>query len=127
FFSILVLCMVVVGGMGSIPGVILGSVVTGGLYFLTGQFGSYRVLIFGVLLVVVIILRPAGLLPSGRRKRELERVELEEGAIPPLAASAPETPGVPWASSARAGSRNPANPGRACWLAGCSPCGSAEW
>jgi len=95
FFSILVLCMVVVGGMGSIPGVILGSVVTGGLYFLTGQFGSYRVLIFGVLLVVVIILRPAGLLPSGRRKRELERVELEEGAIPPLAASAPETPGVP--------------------------------
>jgi len=95
FFSILVLCMVVVGVMGSIPGVILGSVVTGGLYFLTGQFGSYRVLIFGVLLVVVIILRPAGLLPSGRRKRELERVELEEGAIPPLAASAPETPGVP--------------------------------
>jgi branched-chain amino acid transport system permease protein len=95
FFSILVLCMVVVGGMGSIPGVILGSVVTGGLYFLTGQFGSYRVLIFGVLLVVVIILRPAGLLPSGRRKRELERVELEEGAIPPLAASAPETPGAP--------------------------------
>src|SRR5438105_1904203 len=95
FFSILVLCMVVVGGMGSIPGVILGSVVTGGLYFLTGQFGSYRVLIFGVLLVVVIILRPAGLLPSGRRKRELERVELEEGAIPPLASSAPETPGVP--------------------------------
>ena len=69
--------------------------VTGGLYFLTGQFGSYRVLIFGLLLVVVIILRPAGLLPSGRRKRELEQVVLEEGAIPPLAASAPETPGVP--------------------------------
>ena len=95
FFSILVLCMVVVGGMGSIPGVILGAVLTGGLYFLTGQFGSYRVLIFGLLLVIVIILRPAGLLPSGRRKLELERVELEEGAIPPLAASAPETPGTP--------------------------------
>lgn len=95
FFSILVLCMVVVGGMGSIPGVILGAVVTGGLYFLTGQFGSYRVLIFGLLLVVVIILRPAGLLPSSRRKRELEAVELEGGALPPLAASAPETPGSP--------------------------------
>jgi branched-chain amino acid transport system permease protein len=91
FFSILVVCMVVVGGMGSIAGVVVGTVLTGGLYFLTSQFGSFRVLIFGILLVVVIVVRPEGLLPSRQRQLELERVEVPPDAPPPLPATAPGT------------------------------------
>jgi hypothetical protein len=61
------------------------------LYFLTSQFGSFRVLIFGILLVVVIVVRPEGLLPSRQRQLELERVEVPPDAPPPLPATAPGT------------------------------------
>ena len=72
FVSILVLCMVVAGGMGSIPGSILGAVVVGAVYFLTSQFQYLSILVFGILLVLLIILRPQGILPSAQRKLELE-------------------------------------------------------
>ena len=72
FVSILVLCMVVAGGMGSIPGSILGAVVVGAVYFLTSQFQYLSILVFGILLVLLIILRPQGILPSTQRKLELE-------------------------------------------------------
>src|SRR5487761_62312 len=72
FVSILVLCMVVAGGMGSIPGSILGAVVVGAVYFLTSQFQYLSILVFGILLVLLIILRPQGILPSQQRKLELE-------------------------------------------------------
>ena len=88
-FSILVLCMVVVGGMGSIPGVVVGGALVAGLYFFTGEFGELRVLAFGLLLILVIILRPEGLLPSRQRRRELAPVELPPGSLPGLSATAP--------------------------------------
>jgi branched-chain amino acid transport system permease protein len=72
FVSVLVLCMVVAGGMGSIPGSILGAVVVGAVFFLTSQFQYLSILIFGGLLVLLIILRPQGILPSAQRKLELE-------------------------------------------------------
>src|SRR5487761_36837 len=75
FVSILVLCMVVAGGMGSIPGSILGAVVVGAVYFLTSQFQYLSILVFGILLVLLIILRPQGILPSAQREREIESVE----------------------------------------------------
>ncbi len=81
FVSILVLCMVVAGGMGSIPGSILGAVVVGAVYFLTSQFQYLSILTFGVLLVLLIILRPQGILPSAQRQLELE---VDEGSgLPP--------------------------------------------
>jgi branched-chain amino acid transport system permease protein len=70
-FSILVLVMVVLGGMGNVYGVILGAVVVGYLYFYTGQLGSFRILAFGAILVVMSVFRPQGLLPSRQRQREL--------------------------------------------------------
>ncbi len=76
FFSILVLVMVVVGGMGNIYGVILGATVVGLAYFYTGQFGSLRVLMFGIVLVFMIIIRPQGMLPSRQRQRELATADL---------------------------------------------------
>lgn len=72
FVSILVLCMVVAGGMGSIPGSVLGAVVVGAVYFLTSQFQYLSILVFGVLLVLLILFRPQGILPSTIRKLELE-------------------------------------------------------
>jgi branched-chain amino acid transport system permease protein len=73
--SVLILCMVVLGGMGSIPGVIVGACI---LYLLPEglrQFQLYRMLIFGAVLVMMMIFRPQGLIPSTRRKIELEERE----------------------------------------------------
>ncbi len=87
FVSILVLCMVVAGGMGSIPGSVLGAIVVGAVYFLTSQLLYLRILIFGALLVLLIILRPQGFLPSSQRARELEETDED----PSLTGSPPST------------------------------------
>ena len=85
FESIIVLCMIVLGGMGNIAGVILGAILItvfpealrylGELQnLLFGRVfvdpADLRMLIFGLALVLVMIFRPAGLLPSVRRRRE---------------------------------------------------------
>ena len=88
FESIIVLAMVVLGGMGNIPGVILGAVLLTLLpEFLRATmeplqnalFGrvlldaeTVRLLVFGIALVGIMLYRPAGLWPSAVRKRELE-------------------------------------------------------
>ena len=69
--SILILCMVVIGGMGSIPGSILGAAAIVLLPEVFREFEEYRVFAFGVMLVLVMIFRPQGLWPSKRRKAEL--------------------------------------------------------
>lgn len=89
FVSILVLCMVVAGGMGSIPGSILGAVVVGAVYFLTSQFQYLSILVFGILLVLLIILRPQGILPSTQRELELEVQADEASGLPPASETLP--------------------------------------
>ncbi len=90
--SVMILCMVVLGGMGNIAGVVLGGLLLALLpeAFRHGAgplqqalFGhilidpeSLRMLLFGVALIVIMLVRPAGLWPSGKRRRELE----DEGA-----------------------------------------------
>lgn len=69
--SINVLAVVVLGGMGSIPGVIVGSLVLVGLPELLREFGEYRLHIYGVILVAIMLLKPEGLIPDARRAREL--------------------------------------------------------
>ena len=68
--SINVLCLIIIGGMGSIPGVILGAVVLIGLPELLREVEQYRMLAFGALLVTMMIFRPTGFIPSARRKME---------------------------------------------------------
>jgi ABC-type branched-subunit amino acid transport system permease subunit len=70
--SINVVAVVIVGGMGSIPGVIAGALVLKGLPEILRQLEDYRVMVFGALLVVMMLWRPAGLIPSSRRKMEIE-------------------------------------------------------
>jgi branched-chain amino acid transport system permease protein len=76
--SILVLSLIVLGGMGSIPGVIVGAIVLVGLPEILREFVEYRLLVYGAVLVAIMILRPEGLFPSARRMRELHEEEIEE-------------------------------------------------
>jgi branched-chain amino acid transport system permease protein len=100
--SIIFVAMVVIGGIGSIPGVVVGALIVYTLnVFLPAQlsdptsvfygvqvgianfipgftFANIRNLIFGILLIVIMIFRPEGLIPSARRRREFHQVE-EEG------------------------------------------------
>jgi branched-chain amino acid transport system permease protein len=75
--SILVLTMVIFGGMGSIYGVILGAAALGWLPNLLKDYvpATDRFIYFGALLIVMMIFRPQGLLPSRRRSRELRLAE----------------------------------------------------
>jgi branched-chain amino acid transport system permease protein len=69
--SVNVLSLVIIGGMNSIPGVILGSLVLKGLPEMLRELDDYRMLAFGALLIVMMILRPEGLWPSQRSAMEL--------------------------------------------------------
>ena len=110
--SVIYLAMVVIGGIGSIPGVIVGAIVVyainefilaqldtlaadpnnilhpiynGIVHIIPGfTFGSIRNLVFGVVLVVIMIFRPEGLIPSARRRRELHHgndEQVQAGAL----------------------------------------------
>jgi len=77
--SINVLCLIIIGGMGSIPGVFVGSLVLMGSPELLREFAEYRYLVYGALLVAMMLTRPEGLWPEERRKLELHEVR-EPGA-----------------------------------------------
>lgn len=83
--SVLIVSMLVLGGMGNIAGVVVGSLVlsfansvllpqantlaaTAGLHV---DFGNYHFLIYGVILVGIMLFRPEGLIPNRQRKAEL--------------------------------------------------------
>jgi branched-chain amino acid transport system permease protein len=82
--SINVLALIIVGGMGSLPGVVLGSIALIGLPELLREFGEYRYLFYGAVLIIMMRLRPEGLWPSDVRQRELhasdETLALDAGA-----------------------------------------------
>jgi branched-chain amino acid transport system permease protein len=63
--SINVLAMVILGGMGSVLGVILGATIIVALPEVFRDLSVYRLLAFGALMMVVMIVRPQGLLPEG--------------------------------------------------------------
>jgi branched-chain amino acid transport system permease protein len=91
-FSVLILSMVIIGGMGNIWGVIVGAIALSmmnryGLKQLNGvpdKFGldfdvtSINFGIFGFFLLAMMVLRPEGFIPSGRRKLELHEAEIDE-------------------------------------------------
>jgi branched-chain amino acid transport system permease protein len=99
--SVLVLSMLVLGGMGSITGAIVGSFVLSfinGFFLpqsttlahaigLTGvDFTNYRYMIYGVILVGMMLFRPGGLVPNRQR-----RAELREALIDPVLAAHEQT------------------------------------
>ncbi len=86
--------MLVLGGMGNIPGVIVGSIILSalerfilpqGTNFLHGigltsvDLTNSRFLIYGTILVLMMLFRPEGLLPSRQRKAELHAADTDAG------------------------------------------------
>ena len=85
-FSVFLLCMVILGGMGSIWGVLLGGMILGylnvaGLATIGSKLNEagvdfeptkYQFGIYGVIIVLMMLFRPEGLIPEARHKRELE-------------------------------------------------------
>jgi branched-chain amino acid transport system permease protein len=74
--SINVLSLIIIGGMGSIPGVFVGALVLMGSPELLREFAEFRYLVYGALLVVMMLTRPEGLWPDARRRLELHEEEL---------------------------------------------------
>ena len=70
--SVMVLAMIVLGGLGSIPGAILGAFVLTILPELLREFAVYRMLLFGLALILMMLFRPQGLLGDIRHRDELK-------------------------------------------------------
>ncbi|WP_026370399.1 branched-chain amino acid ABC transporter permease [Kallotenue papyrolyticum] len=102
--SINVLALLIIGGMGSLPGVVVGALVLVGLPELLREFAEYRLLVYGIVLVIMMIYRPEGLLPEARRA-----MELHEGEEQDLAAELPAA--VPTAEPPRKAGTPPAQLG----------------
>ncbi len=79
--SINVLALIIVGGMGSLPGVAVGALALIGLPELLREFGEYRFLFYGLVIVIMMRLKPEGLWPSAARKREMMVDEENRAAI----------------------------------------------
>jgi branched-chain amino acid transport system permease protein len=73
--SVNILAMVILGGVGSLPGVILGAAIIVALPEIFREFALYRLLAFGVLLMVLMIFRPEGLLSFRGRPEEADPLE----------------------------------------------------
>ena len=71
--SAIILCIVVLGGMGSIVGVVIAALVLLLLPEYMRAFSDYRMLVFGAVLVVMMVFRPQGLVSNIRRTYQLER------------------------------------------------------
>ena len=79
--SVFVLCIIIIGGMGSIPGAILGSFFLIGLPELLREFSEFRLLVVGAVMVAMMLYKPEGLWPEERRKLELHEGEEALGGI----------------------------------------------
>ncbi len=86
FISINIVCLIIVGGMGSIPGVIVGAAALVGLPELLREFADYRMLVYGAALVAMMLLKPEGLWPEVKHKIELH--EEENSAADPVTTAA---------------------------------------
>ncbi|MFZ5923709.1 MAG: ABC transporter permease subunit, partial [Bacillota bacterium] len=99
--TIAVYCMIILGGMRSLPGVMVGPLVLVILPELLRAYSVYRMLIYGVALVLLVVYRPQGLLPAGasisvpirRLRRAARRVPDMESSTGAAQAPARGTPG----------------------------------
>jgi branched-chain amino acid transport system permease protein len=78
--SILALAIIILGGMGSIPGVIVGGLFLVGIPGFLTEFEQFQLLIYGAVLIAIMLYRPEGLIPNVRRTRELHEEEILQDA-----------------------------------------------
>ena len=78
--SINILALIIVGGLGSLPGVAVGAVVLIALPEMLREFGEFRYLFYGLAIIAVMRLKPEGLWPSAGKRREMQ-LDAETEAI----------------------------------------------
>ncbi|TDD67885.1 leucine/isoleucine/valine transporter permease subunit [Jiangella aurantiaca] len=78
--SITVLVLIIVGGIASVPGVVVGALILVGLPEILREFEEYRFLLYGALLIFMMVRRPEGFIPNTRRVTELHEQELQQDA-----------------------------------------------
>lgn len=78
--SINILALIIVGGIGSLPGVALGAAVLIGLPEALREFGEFRFLFYGLAIIAVMRIRPEGLWPSAAKRREM-LIDAETAAV----------------------------------------------
>jgi branched-chain amino acid transport system permease protein len=82
-WSALILMAVVIGGMGSSPGVVLGAIFISVLPELLREAADYRYFVFGLLLIVVMVFRRQGLWPALAAERRSRRDQRETAGVSP--------------------------------------------
>ncbi|AHH95975.1 hypothetical protein GCM10010174_51010 [Kutzneria viridogrisea] len=80
--SVTLLAAVILGGMGTIPGAVLGAALLFVLPEKLREFSDYRLLLFGLALVLIMRFRPQGLVPDRHRRAELVAEDVELPAAP---------------------------------------------
>jgi branched-chain amino acid transport system permease protein len=78
--SVIILCVVVLGGMGSIVGVIMGAMVLILLPEYLRAFSEYRMLLFGAILVLMMVFRPGGIITNVRQTYQFKRKAATDGS-----------------------------------------------
>ena len=76
--SVIVLCTVVLGGMGSIPGVMVGALVLILVPEYLRAFVQFRMLLFGAILVTMMVFRPGGIIQKRRRAYTISAAEQQQ-------------------------------------------------
>jgi branched-chain amino acid transport system permease protein len=77
--SCMLFCIVLIGGMGSIPGVLIGSAAISLFPEVFRTFAQYRMLIFGVAMVLMMIFKPSGIWPRNRGAIEFKSLLRKAG------------------------------------------------
>ena len=93
FVSIDALALIIVGGIGSPAGIVLGALALKGLPEVLRGVDEYRIVTFAALLVIMMIVRPDGILPSARRRIQL--VDPAEPGVDSDQETPEEEPGLP--------------------------------
>ena len=79
---VIVYCMVILGGLGNVPGVILGAVLLSILPEFLREYGAYRMMTYGLILIVLMALRPQGIMGSfGFLTRARKRPDKDETGV----------------------------------------------
>jgi len=79
---VIVYCMVILGGLGNVPGVILGAIFLSILPEFLREYGAYRMMTYGLILIVLMALRPQGIMGSfGFLSKERKRPDKDETGV----------------------------------------------
>jgi branched-chain amino acid transport system permease protein len=84
--SITILAMIVLGGMGSIPGVVLGAIILVVVPEVLREYATYRLTIFGLGLTLMMLVRPEGLWPTRVRRSVAPAADDAGGEVAPARA-----------------------------------------